>query len=95
MDPVTNMPAKEKISKMTICLDKQMGGTEIAEINFNMADFKMDEYKILRLYLHKSSANDTIDINEDETYLDIGLKGTKAKGIMGRSSGAKSSYGGS
>ena len=35
-----------------------------------------------------------IDINEDETYLDIGLKGTMAKGIMGRSA-AKSSYGGS
>tara|TARA_B110001450_G_scaffold179682_1_gene167890 strand:- start:489 stop:881 length:393 start_codon:yes stop_codon:yes gene_type:complete len=94
MDPVTNMPSKEKISKMTICLDKSMGGTEIAEINFNMADFKMGEYKILRLYLHKSSSNTLIDIDEEQTYLDIGLKGTNAKGIMGRS-GAKSSYGGS
>ena len=95
MDPATGMPAKEKISKMTICLDKSMGGTDVAEINFNMADFKMNEYKILRLYLHKSPANTDIDVNEDETYLDIGLKGTLAKGIMGSRSGAKSSYGGS
>jgi|TARA_B110000285_G_scaffold221096_1_gene273620 hypothetical protein len=65
MDPVTNMPAKEKISKMTICLDKSMGGTEIAEINFNMADFKMNEYKILRLYLHKSTANTLIEVDEE------------------------------
>lgn len=97
MDPVTGMPAKEKISKMTICLDKSMGGTEIAEINFNMADFKMNEYKILRLYLHKCDANDLIEINEDETYLDIGLKGTLAKGGTSRNyvSGTKSAYGGS
>jgi hypothetical protein len=94
MDPATNMPAKEKISKMTICLDKSMGGTDVAEINFNMADFKMNEYKILRLYLKKSPANTEIELNEDETYLDIGLKGTLAKGIMGRS-GSKSQYGGS
>lgn len=97
IDPSTGMPSKEKISKMTICLDKSMGGTDIAEINFNMADFKFNEYKILRLYLHKSEANTTIDINEDETYLDIGLKGTMAKGIMNnsRAGGSKSNYGGS
>ena len=65
MDPVTNMPSKEKISKMTICLDKSMGGTEIAEINFNMADFKMNEYKILRLYLRKSSSNTLIEVDEE------------------------------
>ena len=79
---------------MTICLDKSMGGTDIAEINFNMADFKYNEYKILRLYLHKSEANTTIDIPEEEVYLDIGLKGTMAKGLS-RPSGSKSNYGGS
>lgn len=89
------MPAKEKISKMTICLDKSMGGTDIAEINFNMADFKFNEYKILRLYLHKSEANTTIDIPEEEVYLDIGLKGTLAKGLRPTASGSKSNYGGS
>lgn len=95
-DPMTNMPAKEKISKMTVCLDKSMGGTDIAEINFNMADFKFNEYKILRLYLHKSPDNEKIDIVDDECYLDIGLKGTIAKGFQNISRGAsKSSYGGS
>lgn len=71
-----------------------MGGTDIAEINFNMADFKYNEYKILRLWLHKSEANTTIDIPEEEVYLDIGLKGTMAKGLS-RPSGSKSNYGGS
>ena len=73
-----------------------MGGTDIAEINFNMADFKFNEYKLLRLYLHKSPDNNTIDIIDDECYLDIGLKGTIAKGFQNISrSGAKSNYGGS
>mgnify|MGYP000957818720 CR=1 FL=1 len=89
------MPAKEKISQMTICLDKSMGGTDIAEIKFNMADFKFNEYKILRLYLHKSEANTTIDIPEEQVYLDIGLKGTFAKGIRPTGHGSKSNYGGS
>lgn len=52
LDPVTGMPAKEKVSKMSVCLERSLGGTEIAEISFNMADFKYGEYKILRLYLH-------------------------------------------
>ena len=54
---MTGMPAREKISKMSVCLERQLGGTEIAEISFNMADFKYGEYKILRLYLHKSASN--------------------------------------
>jgi len=45
------MPSAEKMGKMTVCLDKNMGGTDVAEIYFNMADFKYGEYKILRLYM--------------------------------------------
>ena len=26
LDPETGMPVKEKVSKMTVCLDKSMGG---------------------------------------------------------------------
>jgi hypothetical protein len=52
LDAITGMPAKEKVSKMSVCLERSLGGTEIAEISFNMADFKYGEYKILRLYLH-------------------------------------------
>ena len=71
------MPSKEKISKLTVCLDKSMGGTEIGEIEFNMADFNLGTYKLTRLYLNKSVNNNVIDFEPQETYLDIGLKGTK------------------
>jgi hypothetical protein len=53
LDPETGMPAKEKISKLTVTLDKSMGETEIGEIEFNMADFTFGEYKITRLNLVK------------------------------------------
>jgi hypothetical protein len=77
------MPAKEKISKMTVCLDKSMGGTEIAEIDFNMADFKFGEYKVVRLLLKKCSSC-PIDFDPDSTFLDIALKGTKAHGLASK-----------
>ena len=51
IDNDTGMPSAEKMGKMTVCLDKNMGGTDVAEIYFNMADFKYGEYKILRLYM--------------------------------------------
>lgn len=63
---------------MTVCLDKSMGGTDLCDISFNMADFKFGEYKILRLFMKKCASNDIIDIEEDEVYLDIGLKGTRS-----------------
>ena len=85
------MPAKEKISKMTVCLDKSMGGADVADIEFNMADFKFGEYKIVRLALKKCSSC-PIDIDIDSTFLDIALKGTKAHGLASkRGSLAKSS----
>jgi len=92
------MPVREKISKMSVCLERSLGGKEIAEISFNMADYKYGEYKILRLYLHQSESNNgDYPIDQESTFLDIGLKGTKVKGLLQRStvSGAKSSYGGS
>jgi hypothetical protein len=78
------MPAKEKISKMTVCLDKSMGGTDLAEIEFNMADFKFGEYKMVRLFLKKCASNTTIDFDLAETFLDIALKGTKANGLASK-----------
>lgn len=35
----TEIPLKEKLSKMTVCLDKSLGGKQIGEVEFNMADF--------------------------------------------------------
>jgi len=72
------MPAKEKVSKMSVCLDKSMGGTELGEVEFNMADFKFGEYKIVRLFLRKSAANTSYDFNPEETFIDLALKGSRA-----------------
>jgi hypothetical protein len=49
IDPDTDQPSHEKIGKMTVCLDRSSGGTDLCEVSFNMADFTYGEYKILRL----------------------------------------------
>lgn len=82
LDQETGYPALEKIGKMTVCLDKSMGGTELCEVSFNMADFKFDEYKVVRLHLNQCPANNIIEIDRDETFLDIGLKGKRANGLL-------------
>lgn len=79
LDQETGMPLKEKISKMTVVLDKSMGETPIAEAEFNMADFNYGEYKPVKLYLKKCPENDYVDVDPEQTYLDIGLKGTRAR----------------
>lgn len=76
------MPAKEKSSKMTVQLDKSRGGTPIAEIEFNMADFTYNEYKYRTLYLTKCDENNVLDFDPSETYLEIGLKGTRQDGLV-------------
>ena len=91
LDPETGMPSKEKVSKLTVTLDKSMGGTEIGEIEFNMADFSFGEYKITRLFLNKCSNNDAIPFEYEEAYLDIGLKGTKNTGMMYKRSSTQKS----
>jgi len=37
------------MSKISVQLDKTQGGIDIAEIDFNMADFTFGEYKNIRL----------------------------------------------
>ena len=76
------MPSKEKSSMMTVCLDKSLGGTHLAEVEFNMADFFYGDYKEQRLILKQCKDNDKIDIDEPDTYMEIGLKGTKADGLV-------------
>ena len=65
LDPDTGRPLKEKISKMTVVLDKSMGETPLAEVEFNMADFNYGEYKPVKLYLKKCAENDYVDIDDD------------------------------
>ena len=78
LDPETGYPNAEKIGKMTVCLDKSMGGTELCEVSFNMADFTFDQYKVIRLNMNQHPNNQIIEINSEETFLDIGLKGKRA-----------------
>ena len=76
-------PAKPKMSKMTVQLDKSKGGTHIGEVEFDMTDFSFGEYKYRTLNLMKSKDNNgTIDFDPEETYLEIGLKGTKQDGLV-------------
>ena len=84
LDKDTQMPCKEKLSKMTVQLDRSKGGTHIGEVEFDMGDFIYGEYKYRTLYLKKSDANDviTFDPDAEDTYLEIGLKGTRQDGLV-------------
>lgn len=61
------MPLKEKISKMTVVIDKTstMGEIRVAEAEFNMADFNYGEYKPVKLYLKKCAENNYLDIDPE------------------------------
>lgn len=76
------MPIKEKLSKMSVCLDKSLGGKQLGEVEFNMADFNYGSYKSLRLNLNQVKENTEYNFDSSETYIDIGLKGTKADGLV-------------
>ena len=67
---------------MTVCLDKSLGGTALCEKEFNMADFFYNEYKPIRLYLEQCEANQNYPLDPEETYIDIGLKGTNEDGLV-------------
>ena len=62
LDQNTGLPSRDKMSKISVQLDKTQGGIEIAEIDFNMADFTFGEYKNIRLQLNKCEGNQTIEI---------------------------------
>ena len=57
LNPETEMPAKEKLSKLTVCLDKNHDRMEIAQVEFDMADFKYGKYNGQRLFLEKAPKN--------------------------------------
>ena len=83
IDKDTLEPKKGKISKMTVCLDKSIqGGMKIAEQEFDMAEFTYKEYKTMRLYLIQSEGNEDYPVNPEESYIDIGLRGTNEDGLV-------------
>ena len=67
---------------MTVQLDKSRGGTPIGEIEFDLTDFDYGQYKYRSLTLIRCKENDVLDFDENETYLEIGLKGTKSDGLV-------------
>ena len=58
VDKETMAPVKEKMSKMTVQLDKSHDGKEIAEVEFNMTDFALGEYKYRQLKLEALNDHD-------------------------------------
>ena len=67
---------------MTVQLDKSRGGTLIGEVEFDMTDFEYGQYKYRSLNLIKCPENNVLDFDENETYVEIGLKGTKSDGLV-------------
>lgn len=79
----TGKPAKPKMSKMTVQLDKSKGGTPIGEVEFDMTDFTYGEYNYRKLELISHPDNNgVIEFAAGEAYLEIGLKGTKQDGLV-------------
>ena len=75
-------PAREKISKMILVLDKKYLGekdeanrlVQIADASLNMADFGQGEYKYFKLPLNLLE-DSPVSFQEGECYLELGLKG--------------------
>ena len=70
------------MSMMTVQLDKTQGSTKIGEVEFDMTDFLYGQYKYKTLNLVKCQSNDKLDFDPAESYLEIGLKGTKQDGLV-------------
>jgi hypothetical protein len=51
IDERTEMPIKEKISKLTVCLDKALGGTELASAEVDMGNYSYGRYNLIKLNL--------------------------------------------
>ena len=76
------MPSKEKTSKLTVALNKENGYKELAEVEFDMADYKYGKYNGMRLFFEKCKDNNQYTFDPAESYIEIGIKGTKADGLV-------------
>jgi hypothetical protein len=83
IDEETGRPARPKMSKMTVQLDKSKGSTPIGEVEFDMTDFTYGEYNYRKLQLVAHPENNgAIEFESGEAFLEIGLKGTKQDGLV-------------
>ena len=76
------MPTKEKISKLTVCLDKSLGGHELGTAEVDMGNYAYGQYNMIKLNLIQCPSNTEYPFESSETYLEIGLKGTRADGLV-------------
>jgi hypothetical protein len=82
IDERTEMPIKEKISKLTVCLDKALGGKELATADVDMGNYSYGQYNLIKLNLKQCPGNTDYPIDPTQTILEIGLKGTRADGLV-------------
>jgi hypothetical protein len=54
------MPSNEKTSKLTVALNKEKGYLELAEVDFDMADYKYGKYNGMRLFFEKCKNNNYV-----------------------------------
>lgn len=81
LDPETGMPTQQKMSRLAVTLNRNYQYAELAEVQFDMANFKQGRYNKMRLPLVQSAANETYTI-EAGSFLEIGIKGTRADGLI-------------
>jgi hypothetical protein len=82
IDEKTEMPIKEKISKLTVCLDKSLGGTELGTAEVDMGNYSYGQYNLIKLNLEQCPSNTDYPFDPSETVLEVGLKGTRADGLV-------------
>ena len=81
MDKDTQVPVKEKMSKMAILIDKSHNAKTLAEVEFNMANIKDEEYNDIQLPLPASLLKD-FPYDEESCSLEIALRGTFQEGLV-------------
>lgn len=82
LDEETDMPNKEKISELTICLDKSSGNKEIVKAELDMTKYNYGKFNNMQLKLVDCFVNSELLADSQDCYLEIGLKGTKADGLV-------------
>ena len=82
LHPETQMPTKEKVSRLAVALNRNYGYKEIAEVNFDLSDFKYNRYNGMRLFLSQVPSNTEYNLAGEAAYIEIGIRGTRADGLV-------------
>ena len=69
---------------------KEGGGTQLGEVEFNMADYNYGEYKYRTMHLAHCDENTVegggrlLDFDPEVTTIEVGLRGTKQDGLVAK-----------